>query len=314
MASKTHDDQLGFGFTLITIGIIWLLFKFNILTFSIFSAISDLWPLLLIVAGVNLIFRSSRFVSFIMWMLFIAVLLLYGQFGGGTVNNVIGMDIVSEVAVRDESWKTYQTASGNIDISEDVSLGTIDFDLGFGGVYIDSTSSSTLSYSVPEEITKVYSRESGNSINVDFNQDEKLFFNWGSENNLDYRFDIPEDVEWDLNLNIGALDSEIDLSNLLVRSLDIDCGAGDIEITYGEKVSQVYTKIDCGATEIALNIPEGVGIEVNLDGLIIDNNFSNSGLSKISDSIYRSDNFEREDIKIFVEIDTGVGEVTLRRY
>jgi len=249
-----------------------------------------------------------------MWMLFIAVLLLYGQFGGGTVNNVIGMDIVSEVAVRDESWKTYQTASGNIDISEDVSLGTIDFDLGFGGVYIDSTSSSTLSYSVPEEITKVYSRESGNSINVDFNQDEKLFFNWGSENNLDYRFDIPEDVEWDLNLNIGALDSEIDLSNLLVRSLDIDCGAGDIEITYGEKVSQVYTKIDCGATEIALNIPEGVGIEVNLDGLIIDNNFSNSGLSKISDSIYRSDNFEREDIKIFVEIDTGVGEVTLRRY
>jgi len=311
--AKPNDDRMGLGLTLISFGVIWLLFKFNILTFSIFGAISDLWPLLLVVAGVNMIFHSKKIITFLTWMLFIAVLVWYGQFGGGN-NSFVTHITGQEIETRDASWKLYELSEGEFEFKDSVKQGNLKMDLGFGELYIDSTSSNDFKYNVPKKITSVYSRSNDKSASVEFEQDEKLFFNWGDEGSLTYDLSVPEDIEWDIDINTGAIDAVIDLEDLDVRNLDIDCGAGDIDITYGKIAPLVYTEIDCGATEISLNIPEGVGIEINLDGLIKENNFLNHGLIKVTDSIYRSRDFEKEDIKIFVEIDTGVGEVTLNEY
>lgn len=314
MASNQKDDRMGFGLTLIFVGIIWLLFKFNILTFSVFGAISDLWPLLLVVAGINMIFYNKRVISLVTWILFIAVLIWYGQFGSGQAGSLVTRISGEEAVSRDASWKAYEASTGKIDMEDGVSQGNLKLDLGFGGVYIDSTISDDVEYSIPEEITTVYSRMTGKSASLEFEQDEKLFFNWGDGDPMDYDIKLPEEVEWDIDINTGAIDALVDLSDLNVRNLDIDCGAGDIEITYGDTSPLVYTEIDCGATEVTLNVPEGAGIEINIDGLVSENNFARHGLRKVTDSIYRSDDFEKEDIKIFVEIDTGIGDVTLNMY
>ncbi len=312
--AKPSEDRMGFGLTLISVGIIWLLFKFNVLSFSVFSAISDLWPLLLVVAGVNLIFHNRKIVTFFTWMLFIMVLVWYGQFGGNTSDNFVTRVTGQEIEVRDESWESFDSANGDIKLDDNITLGTLKLDLGYGKVNIGASETSDFDYTIPEKVTSVYSRSTNKTTSIEFEQNEKLFFNWGEHDNVRYDFKMPKEVEWDINVNTGAIDAVIDLTDLDVKNLDVDCGAGDIDITYGKRSSLVYTEIDSGATNVALHIPKGVGIEVNMNGLIKENNFVSHGLLKINDSIYRSSEFEKEEIKIFVEIDTGVGDVTLYEY
>lgn len=314
MASNSKDDRMGFGLTLITIGIIWLLFKFNILSFSIFNAITDLWPLLLVVAGINLIFNNRSIITFVTWVLFLAVLIWYGQFGSLPANGVVERITGNDVVQRDASWESYETSTGEIDLESSVKQGNLKLDLGFGGVYLDSSSSDDLEYKIPENITKVYSRMTDKTANIEFEQMEKMFFNWGDGESMTYDLRLPEDVEWDIDINTGAIEAVIDLKELDVKNLDIDCGAGDIEITYGEKSPLVYTEIDCGATEVTLNVPKEAGVEINIDGLVNENNFGYHGLRKVSDNIYRSEDFEKQEIKLFIEIDTGVGDVSLNVY
>lgn len=314
MASKSKDDRLGFGLTLVTVGVIWLLFKFNILSFSIIDAIIDLWPLLLVVAGVNLIFNNKSIITFITWVLFLGILIWYGQFGNMSINGMTERISGEEVVSRDQSWESYESAKGEIALSDDIEKGNLKFDLGFGGLYISGSSDNDVEYEIPEKITKVYSRTTKRTANIEFEQIEKLFFNWGDNQPMDYDIELPEDVEWDIDINTGAIDAKIDLKDLDVRNLDIDCGAGDIDITYSEDAPLVYTDIDCGATEVSLNVPEDAGVEISIDGLVSENNFLSNGLVKVSDDIYRSEDFEKSDIKLFIEIDTGVGDITLSTY
>ena len=314
MASNSKDDRMGFGLTLITIGIIWLLFKFNILSFSIFNAITDLWPLLLVVAGINLIFNNRSIITFITWVLFLGVLIWYGQFGSMPANGVVERITGDDVVQRDATWQAYENADGEVELKSGITQGNLKLDLGFGGVYLDASSSDDVEYRIPENVTKVYSRMTDKTASVEFEQMEKFIFNFGDNDPMDYELKIPQDVEWDIDINTGAIDAVIDLKDLDVRNLDIDCGAGDIDITYGVDSPLVYTEIDCGATEVSLNVPKDAGVEINIDGLVNENNFGVHGLRKVSDNIYRSEDFEKQDIKLFIEIDTGVGDVTLDVY
>jgi len=313
MASNSNNERSDFGFTLIAIGVIWLLFKFNILNFSLFSALGHLWPLILVIAGLNLVFKNRGAIRFLTWGIFIAALIWYGQTGNGVADSFV-YRIQNEPAPRDASWELYEAPVGEVAIEEGITQANLKMDLGFGGVYIDSANTSNVEYKIPEDVTNVYQRSSTSSTTVEFEQKEKLFFDWDDNDHLNYSLSLPENVEWDIDLNTGAIDANIDISKLDVRNIEIDCGAGDIEIKYGLNSPLVYTEIDSGATEITLNVPEGAGVEINMDGLLSDNKIFIPGMKKISDSIYRTDNFDEEDVKLFIEIDTGVGEVDLNRY
>ncbi|GKT36991.1 hypothetical protein ADUPG1_003249, partial [Aduncisulcus paluster] len=106
-------------------------------------------------------------------------LVWYGQFGlgsdSGLVTHVSGIETIS----RDATWEGYETSTGQIDLSDTVEQGNLKLDIGFGNVYIDSTISEDVKYSIPEDITMVYSRVTGKTASVDIEQKEKLFFNWG---------------------------------------------------------------------------------------------------------------------------------------
>lgn len=313
MARGAHNEKMGLGLTLIFIGVIWLLFKFNVISFSIFNAITDLWPLLLVVAGINLIFGGRRFITLLTWIIFVCVLIWYGQFGGrvpGFQSSLVTHESSEE---QRTDWEVYESATGDIDV-EDAARGDLNLSLGYGNVLIDSSDSQKVSYSIPDQLIEVSSRLRSKGVSIEFEQEEKGFFDWMEHENMDYKLYLPESVEWDIDIKTGAIDADLDLESLDVRNLDIECGAGDIDITFGRKASLVYTEIDCGATEVTLNVPKEAGVEMNFSGLVNEDNFASFGLQKITDEIYRSKDFDKEEIKIFIEIDTGIGDVTLNAY
>lgn len=72
------ESKVSFGIFLILIGTIWILIKFNILTASVFKSFLTLWPLLLVGAGMSIIFHKQYIIRLLSWLLILAVVVGYG--------------------------------------------------------------------------------------------------------------------------------------------------------------------------------------------------------------------------------------------
>jgi uncharacterized membrane protein YhaH (DUF805 family) len=104
------NRNAGLGVFLISIGIIWVLVNLGIINFSIFDSLLVLWPLVLIVIGVAVIFRESTLIKVVAWLLFLAVIVFYGS----TVGNKATLKNKSEENKRITIEKHEQTRFGEL--------------------------------------------------------------------------------------------------------------------------------------------------------------------------------------------------------
>lgn len=79
--------NLFLGVFLIFLGIFFLLNNLNIIDFSIWSAIFDLWPLFLVMLGIHLI-STKQSVTIISWALFFLIIIIYAINTQGNFLNI----------------------------------------------------------------------------------------------------------------------------------------------------------------------------------------------------------------------------------
>ncbi|KPU42288.1 hypothetical protein OXPF_40730 [Oxobacter pfennigii] len=78
-------ESIGAGIFLVSLGLLFLLINFGVLDWSIFEAFFDLWPGILIVIGLNIIFNNNRIIKIITWLIFLAAVIAYGYYD----NNIL---------------------------------------------------------------------------------------------------------------------------------------------------------------------------------------------------------------------------------
>jgi len=66
------------GIILIGLGTYFLLRNLGIIGFISFRYLFQFWPVVLIIAGINLIFKKYPFVSVLTWTLFFAIIIILG--------------------------------------------------------------------------------------------------------------------------------------------------------------------------------------------------------------------------------------------
>lgn len=76
---KINTKKLTDGIILIGIGLLFLLKNLGIIHWSIFSVLFQLWPLILVVAGINIIFKNNAIITIITWGLFFMGIFFYGS-------------------------------------------------------------------------------------------------------------------------------------------------------------------------------------------------------------------------------------------
>jgi hypothetical protein len=73
------------GVIVILVGIIWLLSNLNLFSFSLidvfFRALGELWPLILIGIGVNILLKENAVLRLLVWLIIFTAILLYGLYG-----------------------------------------------------------------------------------------------------------------------------------------------------------------------------------------------------------------------------------------
>ena len=89
-------------------------------------------------------------------------------------------------------------------------------------------------------------------------------------------------------------------------------GAASLKAKLGSLTDELKFILDAGASSIEIWIPETSGCEIRTDGALSSKNFDD--FRKIRSDYYRTDNFESAEKKIYLELDSGVSSLKVKRY
>lgn len=282
------------GLIFITIGIFLLLTNLGLINYDVFYSLTNLWPLLLIVIGVNVIFRNNKVISYITWVLFFIVLIVYGVY---TQSNSGFTELSTENLIMERKTET--------------NYAKLDLDLGASRLGINSTDNDLLSADLKGRRLDYKEQYSNGNEKVDISFESRGFnINNLQSHDATYDFYLNSNVIWDLEFDLGALSGELNLENIPVRSMDLDSGAASLTLILGDKHDLDFS-INSGASSIDLIIPRGVGLRIDLDSGLTSSNIDDLGLIDKGD-YYTTPNFESADVKINMDIDMGVGKINFQ--
>lgn len=283
-------NKIILGLIFITIGVFLLLANLGIINYNAFYSIFDLWPLLLIVIGINVIFRDNKIISYITWLLFFIILIVYGLY---TQKATESQDLFTDHVIE----KHEETKYANLDL-----------DLAASRLNINSTDSDLLTADLRGRRLNLRQEYSNGYEKVDISFESRAYnmFNLQT-NDATYDFNLNNELIWDIDLDLGALSGEINLEDIPVRSIDLDSGAASLSIILGDKHDLDFA-IDSGASSLDIIIPTGVGLKIDMDSGLTSSNIEELALTDMGD-YYISSDYDSADVKINMDIDTGVGKV-----
>jgi hypothetical protein len=125
----------------------------------------------------------------------------------------------------------------------------------------------------------------------------------------DWDVSLNDRVGWDLDVRAGVGEARIDLSGLRVDQLFVDWGIGTVDVVLPQR-GTTEVRIDGGLGDLTIEIPKGKPARFKVDrgisGLNVDSRYKRRG------DYYETEDFDRQESYVYMEIDMGIGSVTVR--
>lgn len=311
---RSVSDGVGVGVTFIFIGLIWMFAKMGYLNFSIIGAIADLWPLIFVVIGVNIIFRRVRYVGLITWIGFLTAIVAYGIYFSPQADWLdihIGDNWDNETS---NTISNVTAVSGSIPLAgnEQVKEANLELNLSAGNLNMGGADDNLIDYVLPKNFVDINQYTDGNSAKFEFNERKNVHLSKLTGRGVNYDFYLNKNVLWFIGVNVGAADSEMNFSQVPVRELEINGGAGDFDLELGDLQDKSDVSINMAAGDLKITVPEHVGVKIVNNGFISDNNFRDVGLVKVDDS-YQTPDYNQAEKVIYIEISSAASDLKLIR-
>jgi hypothetical protein len=291
-------SRIGFGVFLLTVGILILLAGFGILDWTIFYSIFRLWPLFIIVIGINIAFNRNVIVRSITWLTLLAVLITYSYvFHDSNFGKLVES---SNVAIE----KLAETKSGNLY-------------LGFGGLELNvgSTNENLLDGTIAARNIKENYNYSLNkdSVDINFKKDEHSIDFCNFTDKQKCRFNLNKDVLWNVKVDIGAAGGNLNLADLQIGNLEINSGAVNFDIKLGNMSQLTNIKINTGASQFNISVPKDSGVRLKMEGALNSTGFYDINLIK-DGNYYTTKNYDEAANKIDMDVSMAVGGIRITGY
>lgn len=297
--------QLFWGFLFLTLGTLFFLVNYDLI-FIDWSIIWDIWPLLLIFWGISIIAKETK----IKPVLSVLFGVLIGFLIYGTINNFFGnFDILCDDNYTGDEINTYVE-----DYDPAIEEASLLVKGGVGTFRIQDPTSS-LFRGISSGVFNDYSYRifgSSNHRRIELSQDEYEInpFQERIENRLNIK--LNKAPEWNLDLRIGAAKAYFDLSPYKVTKLTYKTGATKTKIKLGARSEKAEVNIEMGAAALEILVPREVGCKLTGDMVLVSKKIN--GFIKKDSGYYITENFERVDKKITIDIEGGVSTLKVERY
>src|ERR1700694_992768 len=280
---------------LILVGVIAFLLNSGAISTDRLSLLADLWPVILIVIGLELLVRRA----------------VPGQ--NGDVAAVLIVLLAAGGSIAYVALAPNPTTSGKVDSHAalgNLNHASLEIDAGAASITVTGTSSlegdlyhATISYSGPKP--EISLDRSDGSLTI---SQGNTGFGMFQTHRFTMDLQINSSVPWTISSNGGASTETYNLATLPLMSMDINTGASRENITLGSPSGVVPITINGGALTVNLHRPPGTGASVSVSGGAVSLTFDghqNHAIGNIQESTGSGTDMYR------VEVSGGASTVTM---
>ncbi|GAB2592745.1 LiaI-LiaF-like domain-containing protein [Spirosoma areae] len=343
-------NGLFWGIFLLTLGVLFLARRAGWLDVDWHSLV-NLWPVLLILAGANLILeRRGNPAAFITTvMLAVAVpTTLFGLFNHGRDRDGFHMrwnhddddddddrsnsdndgddsddddnqdDYRAEREGRDSESSSVQTNTFAEAMDADTREAVLKLAGGAGRFIISGPSS---------ELIKADTKQSVGTYSMSVDRDETTHIPTIElkpteehqefdlkDGDFENRVDVHLNARpvWTMDIALGAGQGDLDLSDYVVKSLKIGAGAADLDLKLGAKADQSDIKLDVGAASVTVRVPKEVGCRIEKDGAL--NLEQLDDFTDVGGGKFVSPGYDAAPKKMTIRFNGGISRFKVVRY
>lgn len=290
-----EKNSSGFAVFIILIGVAVLLINLDVLRLDMFWGIIHLWPLLLVVGGLSILFRKIRHFDIVLWLVFFGIVIGYSYLNMDQKNWFVGEKIES---------KTFEKSLG------EEKNAVLDLNISTGNITIDGTEEKDITYSVPEIGMK--------TISLDVNSNEPAILTLADKTASDfmtafqqryYDFKFPKDKTWTVDIDAAVIEANFDFSQIEIDQVKVDYSVGDVSVIIGEETYGNYD-FNFAVGHLNIDVPDDMNVRIRYDGALSSMDYPDE-YTRLDDYYY-SENFDESKPFIDIIIDLAVGSVEIK--
>ncbi|HHX74718.1 MAG TPA: hypothetical protein GX699_07430 [Firmicutes bacterium] len=288
-------DRVFVGLLVVLAGAAWLLANLGLLPFHSLWDLRQYWPVLIIIWGLLILFGRGGSSSGCLQALVVVVLVFVAL-------------AVFLLPVRQEASELYATQIENHYGAQKLRL---ELRHHAGELLLHSYPGTQLAYLQLKspQLPEIKHATDNDTAVVTIADQGRNIFHTGFKSRWEIGVSAVRPVE--IFLETGATDAEIDMTGLMVASLDVKAGAGDLDLILGRTDGKI--SIQSGAGSITVHIPDDVGVRLHTTGALMSVKTEDSRVLSVGERLYESKDLETKVAVVELEIKAGAGSVTLRQ-
>ena len=326
-----RSDRLVPGMILVIIGAIFLLYNFGYLDFH-WQNFAFLWPLFIVMAGVNLLLAHNRSAWASILKIGVVVggfaLILFGNFDGRFrwwphYHYSYNSDSDDNGDDDDNSSDGAKVVNikGNGEFKEaykpEMKIARLNVSGGAATYRLNDTTSDLFKADTKEFKGRFeYNGRQEDSVFVmDFKMKNARVMGWGNNGNDANNVYLSLNTRplWEMTINAGATDLNFDLSKYKVRSVNLNGGAGQFVLKMGQPLQTSNIDISTGAADVTINIPQNAACQIESEGsFLASTNFD--GFTKTDDDHYQTAGFDAAQNKMYIHINGAISDFKVHKY
>ncbi|MDQ6919037.1 MAG: DUF5668 domain-containing protein [Candidatus Dormibacteraeota bacterium] len=285
---------------LILFGAVALAANLNLLQWNSLYRLLDLWPVLLILIGVELAIRglaSPRTASAI------GVVLVVLTAVGAIAYVALAPAIPTGGQVLDSS----EPISGLTEASLELSFGAADVNIHAEPLE-GTLFKSHIEYGGAKPDVS-FDRSKGTLAISDSRQGFGFFFGPRGRRRIDLALD--NGLPWSISISGGASHVTLPLGSLPVKDLSLSGGANNVTLTLGQPAGTVAVDVSGGAESVTIHRPSGVDARVVASGGANSVRLDNQHLSGFGDSSAQTAGYDGATNRYAIDVSGGASNVSV---
>lgn len=156
------------------------------------------------------------------------------------------------------------------------------------------------------------SRLEGNTLDVKMSPPQRVVpFDWSPGTTLNWSFGLSRDILLSLDFETGASESRLDLRDLRLSELRLKTGASSTSIDLPANAGYTRLFVESGAASVNIAVPEAVAARIQTKGGLSSIQVDTQRFPQMG-SVYQSVDYEAAANKVDMDIQMGVGSVSIR--
>lgn len=297
-----RTGRIFWGVLFMVVGLLFLLERVGWLVAD-WETVLKFWPLVLVLWGIAMLVRSDR----TRWL---------GPAIGGVFVGVVVLAMIN-VSWVGAPWiprGEYHEQRFQVPGDAAVDSAVLRFESGAGTFVFGDTTSALFAARTRSGQASYWmtSDRQGGTQTIRLGRERKTVGSWFGRMQNRADVSLSPDPVWDVDVNAGAADIELDMEAYRLARLKVNTGAATVRVKLGAREPEQTVSLHAGASSIRIRVPDSAGCRVTLSASL--SSKSLKGFTQEGSGRYQTENFDRSARKILIDISAGVSSIHVSRY